>query len=151
MTHTPLTTQQLAEITTRLNAATPGPWTIAKVPPYTDPLLMSQYDETPADGNVLIAGSIDVGPADAAFIAAARTAVPALLADNQHLRTRLATVRADLLLELASLQEATAATDVIRRRRSIATARRLFAVELRGLADDEPAARPVAASEDTNR
>ncbi|MYV77752.1 hypothetical protein GT352_28040 [Streptomyces sp. SID1046] len=37
--------------------------------------------------------------------------------------------------KLADEQEATAATDVIRRRRSIATARRMFAVELRRMAE----------------
>ncbi|MFJ8049850.1 hypothetical protein [Streptomyces luteogriseus] len=44
--------------------------------------------------------------------------------------------RADVYRELADQQEQTAATDVIRRRRSIATARRLFAVELRRMADE---------------
>lgn len=44
--------------------------------------------------------------------------------------------RAAVYRELADQQEQTAATDVIRRRRSIATARRLFAVELRRMADE---------------
>jgi hypothetical protein len=44
--------------------------------------------------------------------------------------------RAAVLRELADQQEATATTDVIRKRRSIATARRLFAVELRRMADE---------------
>lgn len=44
--------------------------------------------------------------------------------------------RAAILRELADQQEQTAATDVIRRRRSIATARRLFAAELRRMADE---------------
>ncbi|MFD5509146.1 hypothetical protein ACFWIB_15395 [Streptomyces sp. NPDC127051] len=43
--------------------------------------------------------------------------------------------RALVYRELADEQEATATTDVIRRRRSIATARRLFAVELRRKAE----------------
>lgn len=38
--------------------------------------------------------------------------------------------------KLADEQDATAATDVIRRRRSIATARRVFAVELRRMAEE---------------
>lgn len=42
--------------------------------------------------------------------------------------------RAAVYRELADQQEQTAATDVIRRRRSIATARRLFAAELRRMA-----------------
>jgi hypothetical protein len=44
--------------------------------------------------------------------------------------------RAAILRELADQQEQTAATDVIRRRRSIATARRLVAAELRRMADE---------------
>lgn len=64
----------------RATAATPGPWTIAKVPPYTDPLLMSGYDETPDDGEVLIAGNVDVEPGDAAYIAAMHPGVGTALA-----------------------------------------------------------------------
>ncbi|MFE7954413.1 hypothetical protein [Streptomyces sp. NPDC057413] len=45
--------------------------------------------------------------------------------------------RATVLREVAEQQEQTAVTDSIRRRRSIATARRLFAVELRRMADEE--------------
>lgn len=45
--------------------------------------------------------------------------------------------RAEILRELAKQQEQIAETDAIRRRRNIATARRLFAGELRGEADVE--------------
>ncbi|MGD6750961.1 hypothetical protein [Streptomyces sp. BH105] len=45
--------------------------------------------------------------------------------------------RATIYRQLADEQERTATTDVIRRRRNIATARRLFAVELRRTADEE--------------
>ncbi|MBR8638657.1 hypothetical protein KEF29_03420 [Streptomyces tuirus] len=60
--------------------------------------------------------------------------------------------RADVYRELAHQQEQTAATDVIRRRRSIATARRLFAVELRRMADEaQPAATPAAVLADVEQ
>ncbi|MFJ9037937.1 hypothetical protein ACIRF8_15260 [Streptomyces sp. NPDC102406] len=49
-------------------AAAPGPWKIAKVPPYTDPLIMSRYEETLNDEEVLIVGNIDVAPEDQAAI-----------------------------------------------------------------------------------
>jgi hypothetical protein len=42
--------------------------------------------------------------------------------------------RAEVLAKIADLQEATAAADVIRRRRSIATGRRIVAAELRRMA-----------------
>lgn len=42
--------------------------------------------------------------------------------------------RAEVLGKVADLQEATAAADVIRRRRSIATGRRIVAAELRRMA-----------------
>lgn len=61
----------------------------------------------------------------AAAVARAQAAAPSVTAD-----------RAAIYRELAHLQERTAATDVIRRRRSIATGRRLFAVELRRMADE---------------
>lgn len=51
------------------SAASAGPWTIANIPPYTDPVLMSRYEETPADGEVLIVGNVDVGEEDQAQIA----------------------------------------------------------------------------------
>lgn len=50
------------------NAAAPGPWTIAKVPPYTMPLLMSRFQETPDDGEVLIVGNVDIAPEEQAVV-----------------------------------------------------------------------------------
>ncbi len=69
------------KLRTTCTAATPGPWTIAKVPPYTDPLLISRYDETPADGDVLIAGSVDVAPEDQAVMQLLHPGIGLLLAD----------------------------------------------------------------------
>ncbi|MFB7736221.1 hypothetical protein ACFC08_17910 [Streptomyces sp. NPDC056112] len=63
------------------NAAAPGPWTIAKVPPYTDPLLMSRFEETPADGEVLIVGNIDIEPEDQAVVQLLHPGVGLALAD----------------------------------------------------------------------
>ncbi|MFH9812533.1 hypothetical protein ACH4NO_18295 [Streptomyces olivaceus] len=62
-------------------AASPGPWKIAKVRPYTDPLLMSRYDETPDDKEVLIAGSIDVDPSDQAVVQMLHPGVGVALAE----------------------------------------------------------------------
>lgn len=56
------------KLRTVCSAAAPGPWTIANVPPFTDPLLMSRYEETPDDGDVLIVGNIDIEPEDQAVV-----------------------------------------------------------------------------------
>lgn len=79
----PMTDERLAEIEARANAATPGPWR------YTLYFVMS-----PSQG--LIA---DIGPgsasvnSDAAFIAHARTDVPALLAEVRRLREEIVSLR----------------------------------------------------------
>ncbi|MFE9199969.1 hypothetical protein ACFYMH_28510 [Streptomyces albidoflavus] len=70
----PLSPKYLAEIAARAEAATAGPWC-------TDGAEIYQGDE--ADG----------GTADAAFVAHARTDVPALLAEVERLRAELAKVR----------------------------------------------------------
>ncbi len=62
-------------------AAAPGPWTIAEVPPYTDPLLMSRYEETPDDEDVLIVGTVDLTPEDRAAVQLLHPGVGAALAD----------------------------------------------------------------------
>ncbi|MGW5126706.1 hypothetical protein ACWEQ7_22150 [Streptomyces sp. NPDC004069] len=62
-------------------AAAPGPWTIAKVPPYTDPLLMSRYEETPDDEDVLIVGTVDLEPEDQAIVQLLHPGVGLALAD----------------------------------------------------------------------
>lgn len=72
---------QADKLRTLCNAATPGPWTITKVPPYTDPLLMSRYEETPDNGDVLIAGSVDVDPSDQAVMQALHPGIGLALAD----------------------------------------------------------------------
>jgi hypothetical protein len=58
------------KVSSLAKAATPGPWTIIKIPPYTEPLLLSRYEETPDDGEVAVAGHVDVEPEDATYIAA---------------------------------------------------------------------------------
>ncbi|MEV5261773.1 hypothetical protein AB0L02_27500 [Streptomyces anulatus] len=63
------------------SAATDGPWTIANIPPYTDPVLMSRYEETPADGEVLIVGNVGVGEEDQAQIALMHPGVGLAMAD----------------------------------------------------------------------
>lgn len=73
---TPLTTQQLDEIEERANAAAPGPWCLCD--DYSDVL-------TP-DGYQLASYA---ATADGEFIAAARTDVPALLAEVRRLRAEL--------------------------------------------------------------
>lgn len=62
--------------------------------------------------------------------------------------------RPAVLREIATTLDQLAETDVIRKRRSLATARRLLAVELRRMADDVPAPvaqQPAADSEETHR
>lgn len=63
------------------STAADGPWTIANIPPFTDPVLMSRYEETPADGEVLIVGNVDVSDEDQAHIALMHPGVGLALAD----------------------------------------------------------------------
>ncbi len=80
---TPLSPEYLAEIAARAEAATAGPWC-------TDGAELYQGDEYAWDafwvGETCRADEADGGTADAAFIAAARTDVPALLAEVERLR-----------------------------------------------------------------
>jgi hypothetical protein len=78
-----LTPEQLAEIKARAEAASPGPWNAYAGEP----------DHVIQDVNcVVVAGNYDyedggiIAPEDTAFIIAARTDVPALLAENERLR-----------------------------------------------------------------
>lgn len=81
---TPLTDQQLAEYAALNSAATPGPWTVSE--DYSDVLapdgdqLASYWNPTSATRN-------------GEFIAAARSAVPALLAEVRRLRAALEQIR----------------------------------------------------------
>jgi hypothetical protein len=63
------------------SAAAPGPWTVAKVPPYTDPLLLSRYKETPDSEDVLIVGTVDLEPEDRTVVQLLHPGVGAALAD----------------------------------------------------------------------
>ncbi|MCX4596153.1 hypothetical protein OG819_42830 [Streptomyces sp. NBC_01549] len=82
----PLTEQQLTEIETRANAATPGPWC-------TDSWEIYQGTEYEAGaewiGETCRAGEMDDSRADAEFVAAARTDVPLLLAEVRRLTAAL--------------------------------------------------------------
>ncbi|MGW4919737.1 hypothetical protein ACWEPO_25980, partial [Streptomyces albidoflavus] len=88
---TPLSPEYLAEIAARDEAATAGPWC-------TDGAEIYQGDEYAWDafwvGETCRADEADGGTVDAAFIAAARTDVPALLAEVERLRAELAAERA---------------------------------------------------------
>ncbi|MGW4181301.1 hypothetical protein ACWEK2_04010 [Streptomyces albidoflavus] len=83
---TALNPEYLAEITARAEAATAGPWC-------TDGAEIYQGDEYAWDafwvGETCRADEADGGTVDAAFIAHARTDVPALLAEVQRLRVEL--------------------------------------------------------------
>jgi hypothetical protein len=89
----PLTEQQLDDIETRANAATPGPWC-------TDSWEIYQGTEYVAGaewiGETCRAGEMDDSRADAEFVAHARTDVPALLAEVRRLGAALAEAAEDL-------------------------------------------------------
>lgn len=83
---TPLSPEYLAEIAARAEAATAGPWC-------TDGAEIYQGDEYAWNafwvGETCRADEADGGTVDAAFIAAARTDVPALAAEVERLRAEL--------------------------------------------------------------
>lgn len=84
---TPISAERLAEIRALESGATKGPW-------LRDGRCLEYLD--PADGEPLHLGYIDVGePADVAFIADARTAVPELLAEVERLRVELEQLRTE--------------------------------------------------------
>ncbi|MFD9170908.1 hypothetical protein ACFWDT_06180 [Streptomyces diastaticus] len=82
----PLSPEYLAEIAARTEAATAGPWC-------TDGAEIYQGDEYAWNafwvGETCRADEADGGTVDAAFIAAARTDVPALVAEVERLRAEL--------------------------------------------------------------
>jgi hypothetical protein len=75
-----LTNDELAAIRARVEAATPGPWRTHIYPM--------------GESTIYGVGTCGAGPEDLAFIAAARTDVPDLLAEVERLRAELAAVRA---------------------------------------------------------
>lgn len=93
MTAKPLTPEQLAEIAARAEAATPGPWCTDSWEIYQgteyQPGLSMWIGET-CRGNT----SPEQDRADATFVAAARTDIPALLAEIHRLRNELAEEKA---------------------------------------------------------
>lgn len=110
----PLTTQQLDEIRAVTDAATPGPWLVETHAPTLARLVVSE-DRT------LVIDFGYVGnrtQKDAAFVAAARTVVPALLADNQHLRQQLENARAEAIAEYRAQFTMTEARGIARSHRA---------------------------------
>ncbi|MET8694792.1 hypothetical protein ABZV65_19865 [Streptomyces bauhiniae] len=101
MSETPMTPERLAEIAARANAATRGPWCTDDWEIYHGleyvPGMSLWIGET-CTGT----GTPERDRANATFMAAARTDVPDLLADNDRLRARVA--------ELESQREADHAT-----------------------------------------
>ncbi|MEU3613447.1 hypothetical protein ABZ725_14185 [Streptomyces sp. NPDC006872] len=90
---TPPTDQQLADIETRANAATPGPWC-------TDSWEIYQGTEYEPGMSMWIGetcrgtGSLEQDRADATFVAAARTDVPALITELRRALDRVAELEA---------------------------------------------------------
>lgn len=83
-----MTSEELAAIKARAEAATPGPWKRSDEES-GDYYVPGWYVEVPVStGSQWIASSIDDQP-DAAFIAHARTDVPALIAEVEILRRAL--------------------------------------------------------------
>ncbi len=82
-----MTNEQLAQIHTRLEAATPGPW---HAETYRDSYVVAPIHGIHSPGQCVA----NAGPrvADAEFIAAARTDVETLLTEVERLRGRLAAV-----------------------------------------------------------
>ena len=77
-----MTPERLAEIRARAEAATVGPWwTTRNLRPATI------FSGEGSDDNNVVAG--DAEPADATFIAAARTDVPELVAEVERLQARV--------------------------------------------------------------
>lgn len=85
-----MTPQQRAELERLAAAATPGPW--LDVSHHWPERAIPVITEEPATIAYAAAEEFTQREADAAFIAAARDAVPALLAENERLRTALESV-----------------------------------------------------------
>ena len=65
-----------AKIRATAEAATPGPWRVEEIPPYTEPILMRDLGEV-----LETAGTVDVEPGDQAHIALWHPGVAELVAD----------------------------------------------------------------------
>jgi hypothetical protein len=94
VSESPMTPERLAEIAARAEAATPGPWCTDAWEIYQgteyEPGLSMWIGETCRGTTTL-----EQDRADAAFVAAARSDVPALLAEVACLRARVAELRAE--------------------------------------------------------
>lgn len=109
----------LEAIKARCEAATPGPWEWMSPPWTTDPRVLVRrigdnveasfqvIDADPSGGEYSLA--IDPGGPDAAFIAHARTDVPALVAEVEQLRKALDEARRDAKEDYARAEQAESA------------------------------------------
>jgi hypothetical protein len=97
----PLTDSDLDRLESLAAAATPGPWLanengmgapMVYLDPHSGKLAGEQYQFALDEAGRLFDGTTAAEPADAAFIAAARTAVPALVAALRAARAELARV-----------------------------------------------------------
>jgi hypothetical protein len=96
-----ITSEQLQHWRALAEAATPGPWEGESV--WSDD--SDSYYVAVADGRGLLDTYISISDADAAFIAAARTAVPALLAEVERLQAVIAYIDARAPLADATCAE----------------------------------------------
>lgn len=107
-----LTPEQLAAIEARCERATPGPWRWDD----RDDQLFDAKGELLAFGQPTYEGNhgIVVPPDDATFIAAARTDVPALLAEVRRLQSDLALADQTAAAQLAEVRRLTAEVECMR-------------------------------------
>lgn len=112
-----MTDAELAEIEARLEAATPGPWEAHFAGIYRDKPVVSHKANARGDrlGRfVLWEGDPEQANKDAAFIARARTDVPALVAEVKALRGLLADLSIDSQAAAEAVRARGAAVRVIR-------------------------------------
>ncbi|MFE1272111.1 hypothetical protein [Streptomyces sp. NPDC058758] len=86
----PMDEQRLAEILARADAATKGPWCTDSWEIYQDTEYTPGLSEWIGETCRGVVGGLNQDRANAAFVAAARTDVPDLIAEVQRLRARVA-------------------------------------------------------------
>lgn len=86
-----MTAEQLQKYTNLAEAATPGPWWVNR---YATDMSCTEHEVGIRTDDMILAslGIDDVAMPDASFIAAARDAVPALVAEVRRLQAELAAV-----------------------------------------------------------
>lgn len=87
-----MTDEQLQQLAALAEAATPGPWWVDR---YATDMSCTEHAVGVRTDDMMLAsmGIDDVAMPDARFIAAARAAVPALVAEVERLQTELAAAR----------------------------------------------------------